>query len=977
LVENQEDRPAVDPARKRDPDRLVFRQAQQPHAHLAREGADVSLADGGEVSRQRLPRWCEKTVVDRIGIGAANQCDFGEVVRRSIALLDDEVPPGDLKRAGHANDVTLPRHQRKLTVDLADSLDTTALDPPASLFDGHVEEGVAAGIGEVEDLVKRSSLDHAESPLLTADRDSWQNLIGKQWTRTLERSSQSTMLFFHKRSAGDETMRLPPPSAHIPAIVTLLAALVSPWCLGCRGDRGDSPGGWEAQRARLDATVWADETLAQEYERTLVSLWDALLAAGRRGHQAGKVAALSAIDFEELTFGTPRRVEALDHGIGVFELGSPHTAHGPAGWAAFLDGLVGGGYRLVQSEWRHARFFPATGRTPARSQVAVVLHVIDEGNDRRIIVHGELAVEWSDRRDGSGNPIPAKIDATNLRMLARPGPPAFEPILTYRRPVPGGLSGIHPILLYDLDKDGLPEVVMVRDSRVLWNQGAGGFDKTRLFADPNALTETVLTETGVIADMNGDAHPDLLSTRVRGDLVLYLGDGKGRFRGEAESSTRFDPPLRAPSALTVGDVDADGDLDVWLAQYKPPYIDGQMPSPYYDANDGHPAYLLLNDGEGNLSPVTTAAGLAEKRFRRTYASALVDLDVDGDLDLLVISDFSGIDLYHNDGDGHFVDANDTLRADLGDYDLDGRLDFFVAGMASTTARRLEALGLGRADRPEIQAMRMRMAFGNRMYLAADGGWREPEFRAQVARTGWTWGTTAFDFDNDGDPDIFAANGNESGESTKDYCVNFWCHDIYDGESEPNEALSLLFEERSRGVLTGRESWDGYQKNHLLMNLRGKQFIDVAFLLGVAGEFDSRSAVSADFDLDGRVDLFVVEDLGLKGQKLHIYRNQLETEASWVGIQLREQGQGISPVGASAVVRAAGRTQVGRVVTGETLMGQHSTTLHFGLGGATSVDSLEVRWVNGMKRVIRDPEINRYHLVSAPGGDRSESRISAP
>ena len=188
-------------------------------------------------------------------------------------------------------------------------------------------------------------------------------------------------------------------------------------------------------------------------------------------------------------------------------------------------------------------------------------------------------------------------------------------------------------------------------------------------------------------------------------------------------------------------MDGDGDLDVWLAQYKPPYVSGQMPTPYYDANDGYPAYLLLNDGAGGFSPATEAAGLAEKRFRRTYASSFVDLDGDDDLDLLVVSDFAGVDLYHNDGSGHFVDANETLRANrhlfgmsaaFGDYDLDGRLDFFVAGMASTTAQRLEALGLGRGDRPEMQEMRMSMAFGNRMFLAEDGGWREPEFRDEVA-----------------------------------------------------------------------------------------------------------------------------------------------------------------------------------------------------------------------------------------------------
>jgi hypothetical protein len=303
-------------------------------------------------------------------------------------------------------------------------------------------------------------------------------------------------------------MRSPGLGGLLPAILTLLAASLHLACLGCRDDRTKSLEDWKAHRARLDATVWADEMRAQEYERTLVSLWDALLRAGRRGNSAGKVAALSSIDFEELTVGTPSQVETLDHGIGIFELGAPRTTLASAGWTALLEELAGAGYRLVQSEWRHARFFPPTDQSPARSQVAVVLHVIDAGGNRRIILEGGLAVEWSDRRDERGNPIPAKIDATGLRMLARSGPPAFERIFTFQRPVRGGLSGIHPVLLYDLDKDGLPEIVMVRASLVLRNRGGMSFRKAHLLSDPYAFTETALTEAGVIADMNGDAHPD-------------------------------------------------------------------------------------------------------------------------------------------------------------------------------------------------------------------------------------------------------------------------------------------------------------------------------------------------------------------------------------------------------------------------------------------------------------------------------------
>jgi hypothetical protein len=720
---------------------------------------------------------------------------------------------------------------------------------------------------------------------------------------------------------------------------------------------------WEQQRSRMDETVWGDETLAQEHEQSLVALWDALLAA--QGDSAATLSVLSALDFGTLKIGTVRWIDEIDHGISRHDFGEPDHELAPRDWTELLQGFASNGYELVQSEWHHARFSPASSAGAARSIVNVVLHVTEGSPNRRLIVAGELAIVWSGLRDARGNPIPEAIDATGLRLLRRDGAPAFEQIFAFATRHQGEMSRLHPILLYDLDSDGLDDIVLVGGRRVLWNLGPRGFRNAPL-TDRSYL----LTEAGLIADFDGDAQPDLLSTRSRGDLVLYRGDERGLFRDEP-LVLAFEEPLRGPSVLTAGDVDGDGDLDVWLGQYKPPYVGGQMPTPYYDANDGHPAYLLLNDGAGRFTPATEAAGLAAKRFRRTYASSFVDLDDDADLDLLVVSDFAGVDLYHNDGKGRFVDANDSIRSDrhlfgmsasFADYDLDGRLDFFVAGMGSTTARRLEALGLSRPDPTDAQDMRMRMAYGNRMYLASDAGWREPGFAADVARTGWTWGTTAFDFDNDGDPDLFAANGHQSGESTKDYCSNFWTHDIYDADSTENEALASLFDETTAGIAEGRESWDGYQKNHLLMNRAGRGFTNVAFLLGVADEFDSRSAVSGDLDRDGRVDLLVVEDLGGERERLHIYRNQLDTDHHWIGVELREEGEGFSPVGAKVVVETADFSHVARVMTGETLMGQHSTTLHFGLGAADRVEAIEVHWVSGASRRLVDPAIDRYHRI---------------
>jgi hypothetical protein len=179
--------------------------------------------------------------------------------------------------------------------------------------------------------------------------------------------------------------------------------------------------------------------------------------------------------------------------------------------------------------------------------------------------------------------------------------------------------------------------------------------------------------------------------------------------------------------------------------------------------------------------------------------------------------------------------------------------------------------------------------------------------------------------------------------------------------------------KMKALHTGAESWDGHQKNQLLMNRDGGGFVNVAFLMGVADSFDSRSAVSGDLDLDGRVDLVVVEDHGLKGQRLHVYRNRLETGNHWIGIRLLEEGNGISPVGASVSVHTAEQTHVGQIVTGETVSGQHPTTRHFGLGASTRVESIEVRWPNGMTRIVHDPEIDRYHLIEAPRGDQLGAR----
>jgi hypothetical protein len=326
----------------------------------------------------------------------------------------------------------------------------------------------------------------------------------------------------------------------------------------------------------------------------------------------------------------------------------------------------------------------------------------------------------------------------------------------------------------------------------------------------------------------------------------------------------------------------------------------------------------------------------------------------------------------NDGHGNFRDVTDSqiderhlfgMALTFADYDRNGSLDFFATGMASTTARRLEYMRLGRDDRADIHEMRSKMGYGNRMYLNTPAGFQQPAFRDQVARTGWTWGATSLDVDNDSFVDLFVANGHSSGESTKDHCSHFWCHDIYDGSSTPNREVMQVFNSVMKGYFDRSESWDGYQKNVLLVNLDGQGFVNLGFLMGVGHEYDGRAVVSDDLDGDGRRDLIVVEDQWKDGQILHVYRNELETSNHWIGVHLVDKAGPASPLGAIVVAYLPDQSiRTSCIVAGDSIHAQHATTAHLGLGQHDHVTAIEIHVTGGKIIRLESPAVDQYHRV---------------
>jgi len=728
------------------------------------------------------------------------------------------------------------------------------------------------------------------------------------------------------------------------------------------------------QRKALDEKEWQAEIAAQEYEATFVDLWDRL----RRDGHPWEI--FQKFPFETITLPRPEPTQAHDWGIKEMTTEKPGESFSFVQWQERLANWSKT-HRVVETEWHQEQFTPpARG---AQSLFKVVIHAEANDQSERLILRATVRVKWADKKNEAGHWLPRQLEVTRLTLLRRRGPVPFKESarLLPRRGNPSlAMSSFPhtvdpaPLLVRDLNGDGLPEIITTGSNLIYRNQGGLKFRaEPMLHGVPGPFPNA-----SAIADFNGDGHPDLLTFGHPGKSLVFRGDGQGRFSVPpvVGLASIENTQLTDASAVAVGDVDGDGDLDAFVPQYLYPYAGGRTPTPYYDSRDGLPAYLLINDGTGKFSDGTLAAGLGPKRHRRTYSASLVDLNEDGKLDLVVVSDFAGLDLYLNNGEGKFTDITARLGESrysfgmshaLGDFNGDGRLDVYMTGMGSTTARRLEHLGLGRKGFESIQAARMKMGYGNRLLLGdGKGGFQQTKGNEQVARTGWAWGCTQWDFDNDGDRDLFIANGHISGKSAKDYCSTFWRHDIYTPKIQnPGIVMQGLFQE-CKTHLGKTESWNGFEHNVLFLNGGRGRHTNIAFLMGLASEADSRSVVAADLDLDGRPDLLVVEIENIstfRDGHVRILRNQLETGNNWVGVRVQGANDAI-PFGAKVTVYHTGTSQSLPLITGDSWKAQHPAALHFGLGKAKSIEAIEVRWPDGKTTQLEAPEINRYHVIKA-------------
>ena len=198
---------------------------------------------------------------------------------------------------------------------------------------------------------------------------------------------------------------------------------------------------------------------------------------------------------------------------------------------------------------------------------------------------------------------------------------------------------------------------------------------------------------------------------------------------------------------------------------------------------------------------------------------------------------------------------------------------------------------------------------------------------------------------------------------RDYCTRFWCHDLYTGNSKPNTVLDDLFQTELLSGLGKDFSWNGFEHNAMYLNQSGKDFLNAGFLLGSAFEYDSRSVLATDMDENGTQDLIVVEyNAKTMSQRLHIYKNTIDSDNSWIGINLADN-QYTSPVGSVITARSQSRNWSKIIVNGDGFTSQGPSRAHFGLGKIKELSEIEVVWPNGKKTILKNPKINQYHQVS--------------
>ena len=549
------------------------------------------------------------------------------------------------------------------------------------------------------------------------------------------------------------------------------------------------------------------------------------------------------------------------------------------------------------------------------------------------------------------------------------------------------IDGIWPgsgAAVLDFDGDGFEDLFVADGVRsILYkNDGHGRFTDVTVEAGLATPDGRGIAATGAAAgDVDGDGFPDLFATDAFGPARLWRNRGDGTFE-EITARSGIAVAGNARSAA-FADVDGDGDLDLFVCVTGDYY--GQMPDPPFDANDGRPNRLFVNDGHGRFTDATEAWGLA-KTSRWSLSSLFADYDGDGRPDLLVTNDFGLKNLYRNDGGRRFDDVTKKTETEVraygmsaawADFDGDGLLDLYTTGCDTQWGflHEYPALPIGLPGRlflPVAVRWLETMTSGNSLLLQKpDHTFADATARSGAAHAGWNWSSVAADLDNDSWPDIYSTNGMWGDGRDHDRELEFWWETL--AYWDDYVAVKKTFDRKGAGI-AGIER-DRYFRNRAGDTARSPadpMFEERSFLEGLDLETNGRAVVAFDANGDGALDLYIRS----VGAPEALFLGSRRPDEHFLRVKLRGAPGRDNRDGVGSRLMATlpgGRRLVLETGNASGYLSTGSPIAHVGLGKATRLDALTVRWPSGK---IQDfgpiPEVDRTILVDEENGILSQN-----
>ena len=522
--------------------------------------------------------------------------------------------------------------------------------------------------------------------------------------------------------------------------------------------------------------------------------------------------------------------------------------------------------------------------------------------------------------------------------------------------------------LYVCQPAGLP-------NRLYRNQGDGTFEDITERSGVGLLDNTACA---IFADFDNDGRQDLVVVRANGPL-LFLNEGEGRFRQKADAFRFANPPQGTFTGAAAADYNRDGWLDIYFCLYV--YYQGtdqyKYPAPYYDAQNGPPNFLMRNNRDGTFHDVTAESGLNQNNTRYSFCCGWNDYNGDGWPDLYVVNDFGRKNLYRNKGDGTFIDvAAEAGVEDVGagmsvcafDYNNDGAEDFYVADMWTAAGERISAYATFQRKAPEqARALYRKHAMGNSLFRNQGSGRFDDETSgARVGMGRWAWSSDAWDFDHDGFPDLYITNGMVSGPLREDLNSFFWRQVV---ANSPDVAkTSAAYEQGWNAInelIRADQSWSGYERNVFYANNRDGTFSDISAVVGLDFVEDGRAFALADFDGDGRQEVFLKNR---NGPQLRLLKNVIRDLPPSIAFRLRGTKSNRDAIGAAITLETARGRQTRMLQAGSGFLSQHSKDVFFGLGESKGLLKISIHWPSGLVQTIAGLQPN--HRVWVQEGAES-------